>query len=125
MNPQGAKVLIVATTGPEAPQRFPAPFLFAQAAAQLGSDVSINFVLQAPLLLKHGVAQRLYAKEGGRSAREFIDDTLAAGVKFFVCDAALPLCDMTPDDLIEEVDNLVGPAFLITRGLESDLVLNF
>lgn len=42
-----------------------------------------------------------------------------------MCDATLQLCDMTPDDLIDEVENLVGPLFLITQGLASDLVLTF
>jgi len=31
---------------------------------------------------------------------------------------------MTPDDLIEAVENLVGPSFLIDKGIEADLVLN-
>jgi hypothetical protein len=39
--------------------------------------------------------------------------------------AALALNDMTPEDLIEEVENLVGTTFLVTKGLESDMVLNF
>ena len=30
-----------------------------------------------------------------------------------------------PEDLIDETDTLVGPSFLITRGLASDLVLSF
>jgi predicted peroxiredoxin len=125
MNMSGKSVLISATFGPHHAERTPAPFLFATEAAHLGAEVGICFVLQAPLLLKHGVAEELVAKDGGRKIREFIDDALAAGVTFYVCDAALALCDMTPDDLIEEVEGLVGPSFLITRGLESDLVLSF
>ncbi len=119
------KVLIVATCGPELPQRTPAPFLFAQHAAAQGHQVSICFVLQAPLLLKRDLIGVVRAKEGGRTMREWVDDTLAAGVTLYVCDAALQLCDMTPDDLIDEVENLVGPSFLITQGLASDLVLTF
>jgi predicted peroxiredoxin len=125
MNYRDAKVLISATCGPANAERTPAPFLFAQAAAKLGAAVSICFVLQAPLLLKQGVGENVYAKPGGRSIRQFIDETLAAGVQFHVCDAALQLCDMTPDDLIAEVENLVGPSYLITAGLEADLVLSF
>ncbi len=121
----GKKVLIVATCGPELPQRTPAPFLFAQHAAAQGHQVGICFVLQAPLLLKRDLIGTVRAKEGGRTMREWVDETLAAGVTFYVCDAALQLCDMTPDDLIDEVENLVGPSFLITQGLASDLVLTF
>ncbi len=125
MNGLHKQVLIVATCGPELPQRTPAPFLFAQQAAAQGHQVSICFVLQAPLLLKRDLIGTVRAKEGGRTMREWVDETLAAGVTFYVCDAALQLCDMTPDDLIDEVENLVGPSFLITQGLASDLVLSF
>jgi predicted peroxiredoxin len=122
---ESKKVLITATFGPANPERCPGALLFAQEAAKAGAEVSLCFVLQAPLLLKKGVAETLRAKEGGRTIREFIDDALAAGVTFYACDAAMELCDMTPEDMIDEVDLLVGPSFVITEGLKSDLVLTF
>jgi predicted peroxiredoxin len=76
------------------------------------------------LLLKQGVAEGICAKEGGRPVRTFIEAALKAGVQIYACDAALKMHDMTPMDLIEEIDNLVGPNFLITQGLAADLVLN-
>jgi predicted peroxiredoxin len=87
--------------------------------------VSMFFTMQGTLLLKPGTSENLYAKEGGHSIRQFIQDTLKAGVTFYVCAASLELNDMSPEDLIEEVENLVGSTFLVTQGLESDLVLNF
>lgn len=125
MNPQVKQVLIAATFGPDHAERCPAPFMFAQEAVKAGAEAGICFVLQAPRLLKRGVADELYAKPGGRSIREFIDESLSAGVRFYVCDAALQLCDMTPEDLIDEIEDLVGPSFLIHQGLKSDLVLSF
>ena len=71
------KVLIVASCGPELAQRTPAPFLFAQHAAALGHQVSICFVLQAPLLLKADLVDTIRAKEGGRTMREWIDGVAA------------------------------------------------
>ena len=121
----GKQVLVVATFGSSNPERCPAPFMFAGEAVKAGAQAGICFVLQAPQLLKQGVAENLRAKEGGRTIREFVDEALALGVKFHVCDAALQLCNMTPEDLIEEVDELVGPSFLIKQGLQSDLVLTF
>ena len=121
----GKKVFVIATFGSANPERCPAPFVFAGEAAKAGAEVGINFVLQAPLILRQGVAETLHSKEGGRTIREFIDEALGLGVKFYVCDTALALCDMTPDDLIEEAEDLVGPSFLIKKGLESDLVLSF
>ncbi len=121
----GKKVLIVATFGINNAERCPAPFMFAGEAAKAGAEAGICFVLQAPQLLRQGVAENLRAKEGGRTIREFIDEALGLGVKFYVCDAALQLCSMKPEDLIDEIEDLVGPSFLIKQGLKSDLVLSF
>ena len=121
----GKKVLIVATFGSDNPERCPGPFVFAVEAAKAGAEAGINFVLQAPLILKQGVAENLRPKKGARTIREFIDEALKLGVKFYVCDTALTLCDMTPEDLIEEVEDLVGPSFLVKEGLNADLVLSF
>jgi predicted peroxiredoxin len=125
VNPKDAKVLIVATGSPETPKQCPAPFLFAQEAAGMGAEVNICFVAQAPMMLKQGVAENVYPKAGERPLNELIKETLEAGVKFSVCGAALELNEMTPEDLIEEIEDLVGPSFLITKGLEVDLVLSF
>jgi predicted peroxiredoxin len=125
MDLKGKRVLIVATSGPEAKERCTAPFFFARAAALQGAHTSICFIMQSAGLLKQGVAEALYAKEDGQPLHEFIRLALKAGVEFYVCDAALKACDMSPDDLIEEAENLVGPTFLITQGIEADLVLNF
>lgn len=121
----GKKVLVVATFGSENPERCPGPFVFAVEAARAGAEARIVFVLQAPLILKQGVAENLRPKEDARTIREFIDEALETGVSFYVCDTALQLCDMAPEDLIEEAEDLVGPSFLIKEGLKSDLVLSF
>jgi predicted peroxiredoxin len=125
MDVKGKKVLVVATCGPETPDRCAAPFFFAKQAADLGAEANICFILHSALLLKPGVAETVCAKEGGRPVRSFLEAAIKSGVTLNVCDAALKMNDMTPDDLIDEVDNLVGPSFLITQGLASDLVLNF
>ena len=121
----GKKILVVATFGANNPERCPAPFMFAGEAIKAGGEAGICFVLQAPQILKQGVAEDLHAKDGGRTIREFINEALELGVKFYVCDAALQLCNMVPEDLIDEIEDLVGPSFLIKQGLKSDLVLSF
>lgn len=121
----GKKVLVVATFGSDNPERCPGPFVFAAEAARGGAEAGICFVLQAPLILKQGVADNLRPKEGARTIREFIDEALEMGVDFYVCDTALDLCSMTPEDLIEEAEDLVGPSFLVKQGMKSDLVLSF
>jgi predicted peroxiredoxin len=121
----GKKVLVVATFGSDNPERCPGPFVFAAEAARGGAEAGIVFVLQAPLILKRGIAENLRPKDGARTIREFIDEALELNVRFYVCDTALDLCSMTPEDLIEEAEDLVGPSFLIKQGLKSDLILSF
>lgn len=125
MDPEGKRILVVMTSGPKTPERCAAPFFFAQAAAAQEACVDMFFTMQGTLLLKQGVADGVFAVEGGRPISKFIEDTVNAGVTFYVCAASLELNQMQPDDLIEEVDNLVGASFLVTNGLDADLVLTF
>jgi len=119
------KILMMLTSGPGTPERCVAPFFFAIGAAKMGHDVSLFFTMQGTQLLKCGVADCICAKEGGRPLSEFIRSALNCGVKFFICSASLELNDMSQEELIEDVDNLVSSTFLTKRGLESDLVLSF
>lgn len=121
----GKKILIVVTSGPQIPERCVGPFFFANSAARNKAEVSMLFAMSGSILLKQGVAETICAKEGGRPVRGFLDDCLKAGVKLYVCAASLKLNDMVADDLIDDVENLVGSSFIFTKGLESDMVLNF
>lgn len=91
----------------------------------MGADVNICFVAQTPMMLKQGVAENVFPKERERPLSELIAETLETGVKISVYGADLDLVGMTPDELIDAVEDLVGPSFLITAGLKSDLVLTF
>jgi predicted peroxiredoxin len=125
MATEAKKILMMLTSGPGTPERCVAPLFFAIGAAKMGHDVHLFFTMQATLLLKKGVADQVFAKEGGRPVSEFIQKTLDAGVKFFICSASLELNNMAQTDLIEDVDNLVSSTFLTKQGLVSDLVLSF
>ncbi len=120
-----SNVLIVVAHGPDTPDLCGAPFFFAQAAAAQDCDVQMFFTMRGTLLMKKGVGATVFPKAGGKCIEQFIRESVAAGVKFLVCHASLELHSMTEEDLIDEVDTLVGSTFLITRGLESDLVLSF
>lgn len=119
------KILMMLTSGPGTPERCAAPFFFAIGAAKMGHEVSLFFTLQATRLLKCGVAEEIYAKHGGRPLSVFIRSAIDVGVKFFICNASLGLNDMSQEDLIADLDNLVSNTFLTKRGLESDMVLSF
>ncbi len=119
------KVTIFITHGPQSAQRCATPFYMASVALAMDSEAEMIFQIDGVLLMKKGVAEGLVAKEGGKRIIDFIREAKEAGVVMHVCSAALQLHDMTPDDLIEECDDVVGAAHMVDAGLESDLVLTY
>ncbi len=119
------KVTIFVTSGPETPQRCATPFYMANIAAAMDNEAEMIFQIDGVLLMKKGVAEGVFAKEGGKSIIEFIRDAKEADVQMHVCSAALQLHDMTEEDLIEECDGVVGAAYMTDVGLESDMVLTY
>ncbi len=120
-----SQILIVVTHGPDTPEMCGAPFFFAQAAAIEEHEIEMFFTMKGTLLLKQGVAETVFPKAGAKSIKQFITESVAKGVRLMVCAASLELNDMTENDLIDPVDNLVGSVYLINRGLEADLTLTF
>jgi predicted peroxiredoxin len=119
------RVIIVVTHGPDTPAMCASPFFFAESAAAMGCSVQMHFTSQATALLEKGVADVTFPKKGGRSVREMLIEAAGLGVQMMVCTASLELNDMTENDLVDEVENLVGGAYLIDQGLAADLVLTF
>ncbi len=119
------KVVIFVTSGPDTPQRCATPFYMATVAAAMDHEAEMIFQIDGVLLLKKGVAEGMTAKEGGKTIFEFIKDAKEADVEMRVCSAALQLHDMTPEDLIEECDGVVGAAYMTEKGMEADMVLTY
>ncbi|MEE2765736.1 MAG: DsrE family protein [Candidatus Neomarinimicrobiota bacterium] len=125
MTADEGKVTIFVTSGPDTPQRCATPFYMANIAAAMDNEAEMIFQIDGVLLMKKGVADNLFAKEGGKSIIDFIRDAKDVDVEMRVCSAALQLHDMTEDDLIEECDGVVGAAYMTDVGLESELVLTY
>lgn len=118
------QVLIVMTSGPETPQRCATPFFLATLAAVMEQEVRMIFTIDGILLLKEGVPDQLFAREGGKYISEFMQEARDAGVKLYGCTPALELHDMTMDDLVEGVE-MAGGAALMQWAAESSVVLTF
>ena len=116
-------VLIFVTIGPDIAQRCATPFYMANVAAAMDNEAEMIFQIDGVLLMKQGVAEGLTAKEGGKKIIDFIREAKEAEVTMKVCSAALKLHDMTKADLIAECDGVVGAAYMVDRGLDSQLVL--
>ena len=117
------KVLIIMTSGPDTPRRCATPFFFATLAAAMDYEVTMFFTIDGTLLLKKGIAETVYPKEGGKPVSGFVQDALDAGVTFLACTASMELHDMTADDLIDDV-KLVGGAYMWQEA-EDSKVLTF
>lgn len=119
------KVLIIMSTGPEVAHRCATPFFLATVAAASEKETIMIFNIKGGALMKKGVAENLVVKEGGKPIIDFIRQAKDIDVEMYVCSPSLELNDMTEDDLIEEVDGVVGGAYLIEQSIEADTVLNF
>ena len=114
-------LMILVNTDPRNGEELGAPFFQATVAAAMEYEVEVVCTATAGQLMKKGVAEKLFVKEGSdKSVYDFIKDAHEAGVKFVCCSPNLDLFDMTEDDLIPECSGIVGGAHLIEEVMEGD-----
>ena len=82
------------------------------------------FTIDGTLLLKKGVAETIYPKQGGKPVSDFLRDALDSGVTFLACTASTELHDLQPSDLIDEV-KMVGGATMWQLAEDAKTVLTF
>ena len=114
-------IIMMVNSDPANGEEMGAPIFQATVAAVMDYDVDVICTATAGKLLKKGVAESLYVKEGStKSVYDFIQDAHDAGVKFYCCSPNLDLFDMTEDDLIPECEGIVGGAYIIERVMEEE-----
>ena len=119
-------VLIIMTSGPSTPSRCATPFFVGSILAAMDSDVKIFFTMEGVRLVQKGVAEDLVAMEGGKLIIDFMREAKAAGVKLCACMPAMPGYNIDMEnDLIEEVDEVVGGGVFADLILTSDKVISF
>jgi len=113
-------MIVMVNTDPKNGPELGAPFFQATVAAAMEYEVEVILTAGAGALAIKGVAEKLYVKEGSpKSVYEFIKDAKEAGVKFKVC---TPTLDLWGEDLIPEVDETVGGAYVISQAMDDDVV---
>ena len=103
---------IVVTSGPDTPKRLAAPFFLAATAAAEDKRVVMYFTGLGKLLMKKGVPERTYPKEGGKSVADFMQLARNNGVQFVLCATSMDLHDMKKEDLAMDV-----PMFAVAEAL--------
>ena len=113
-------MIIMVNTDPRNGSELGAPFFQATVAAAMDYQVEVILTARAGELAKKGVAEHLYVKEGSpKSVYDFIKDAHEAGVKFKVC---TPTLDLWGSDLIPEIEETVGGAYVIQQAMDENVV---
>lgn len=113
-------LIIMVNTDPSNPSELGAPFFQATVAAAMEFEVEVILTGRAGELAKKGVAENLFVQEGStKSVYEFMKDAHEAGAVFKVC---TPTLDLWGDDLIPEIEETVGGAYVISEAMDDDTV---
>jgi len=113
-------IVVLANTDPANPSELGAPLAQASVAAAMGYEVEVIFTGRSGELAKKGVSARIQVPGSEpKTAYDFIQDGFEAGVLFKVCSPALAIWG---DDLIPEIGEVVGSAYVISEAMEGDTV---
>jgi len=107
-------------TDPSNPSELGAPFFQATVAAAMEFEVEIVLTGRAGELAKKGFAEKIFIQKGStKSVYSFMQDAHEAGVKLKVC---TPTLDLWGEDLIPEIVETVGGAYVISEAMDDDTV---
>ncbi|MCL5961721.1 MAG: DsrE family protein [Chloroflexi bacterium] len=118
------KFTVLLTVGLNSPGVARAALMFATIAAVSDLQTVVYCVQEGADLMVKGVVDREETKPGMPTLRQRLDEAIAAGVEFQVCEATAVGRGITREDLIEQA-RIVGGAVLIANTLESAGVLSF
>ncbi|MCU0803647.1 MAG: DsrE/DsrF/DrsH-like family protein [Burkholderiales bacterium] len=113
-------MIVMVNTDPRSGAELGAPFFQATVAAAMEYEVEVIMTGAAGKLAVKGVAEKLHVKEGSpKSVYDFMKDAHEAGVKFKVC---TPTLELWGEDLIPEIEETVGGAYVISQAMDDDVV---
>jgi len=113
-------MIVMVNTDPRNGAELGAPFFQATVAAAMEYEVEVILTGRAGELAVKGVAEKLHVKEGSpKSVYDFMKDAHEAGVKFKVC---TPTLELWGEDLIPEIEETVGGAYVISQAMDDDVV---
>ncbi len=113
-------VIVMVNTDPANPSELGAPFFQATVAASMDYEVEVILTGRAGELAKTGVAEKIYLHEGSkRSVYDYMKEAHAAGAVFKVC---TPSLDIWGDNLIPEISETIGSAYVISEAMSDGTV---
>lgn len=113
-------MIIMVNTDPSNPSEMGAPFFQATVAAAMDYEVEVVMTGRAGELAKQGVAEKLFAQPGNsKTIYDFIREAHDAGAVFKVC---TPTLELWGGELIPEISETVGAAYLISQAMSGNVV---
>ncbi len=113
-------MIVMVNTDPRNGSELGAPFFQASIAASMDYEVEVVLTGRAGELAIRGVAAKLPLKDGApRTAYDAMREAHEAGVRFKVCAPAL---DQWGDDLIPEIEETVGGAYVVSQAMSDGVV---
>ncbi len=113
-------IIVMMNSDPANPSELGAPFFQASVAAAMEYEVEVLLTGRAGELARKGVAAKLSVREGTRrTVYDYIKEAHEAGVKIKVC---TPSLEIWGDDLIPEIEETVGGAYLISEAMDDSTV---
>jgi predicted peroxiredoxin len=116
-----SKLVIMATHGPEDPERATIPFVLAVTAQASGAEALLGFQADGVLLLQKGKAEGV-TFSGFAPLKELLDAYRDGGGQLFACGPCLQARHITAEDSIEGV-TVVNAATFVKEFLEAKNVL--
>jgi predicted peroxiredoxin len=117
------KILYVQTSGIDRPERLYSPLILAQTAKAMDIDAAVYFLGAGLTVIKKGEAEKIQMGTFP-NLKEVMDQTLKAGVQFYVCEQSKQVLGWDETNLIEDA-KVVGAATLNDLVLEYDSVMWF
>ena len=113
-------IIVMVNTDPANPSELGAPFFQATVAASMDYEVEIILTGRSGELAKVGVAEKIVLREGNtQSVYNYMKDAYEAGVVFKVC---TPTLDIWGDNLIPEITETIGSAYIISEAMSDGTV---
>lgn len=113
-------LIVMVNADPDTPVVLAAPLFQATVAATMEYDVEVILTGISGKLAIRGVADKVFLKQGAqKSVYDIMREAHDAGVKFKVCG---PAEDTWGGELIPEIDEIVGDAYVISEAMDDTTV---
>ena len=113
-------LIIMVNSDPQHPSELSSAFFQAACAAAMEYDVQVVMTGRAGQLAVKGMAEKIaMPRDNSKTIYDIMREAYDAGVKFKVCAPAL---DEWGDELIPEIEETVGGAYIVSEAMDEDTV---